>query len=169
MKKALLLLIAALFAVQNLSTPDFRVRGQIKGWKEAPKSFERFDPKSLYDLIDGGAPDYNKRGLREGIRQRMNGPGRQEAEIFAEDFGFPDSARSMLAAMKAALDARVVVPGFDTALAFAYPVVEGLSVYAALDKYYFEVALSRVPDQAAGLREAARFLEYYRQKISRTR
>jgi hypothetical protein len=167
MAKALLLLIAALLAGGTLSAPDFRVRKEIRGWKEAPGSFERFDPKKLYDIIDGGAPDYINRGLKEGVRQRMKGPGKLEAEIFAEDFGLVDSARSMFASMKAGFDILLPLPGSDTSAAFGYPSVGGLSVYAALDRFYFEVLLTGTADTALTLREAAKFLDYFSGRIEK--
>ncbi len=48
---------------------------KAQGWTEEKAQFRFFRAKELYDLIDGGAVEYDKGGLAGGIVVHLSGPG----------------------------------------------------------------------------------------------
>ena len=162
-------LIAACAAARGtgtrLSAPDLRITNQIAGWREDPGSFQRFTPQTLFDIIDGAAPEYNSRGLVEGIRQMLSGPDSTSAEVFVFDFGVPDSARAMLQTRCAAAPERTVVPGLDSASACSSAAIGGCVAYGAFGRFYAEVTVTGVPDRQRAVALAGELVTWYRGRV----
>jgi hypothetical protein len=146
---------------KKIVAADLRITGQLAGWKERPGEYKRFDAKKLFELIDGGAPAYNEHGLVEGIHQMLVGNDKKELEVFAEDFGSPDSAASMLAHKKTSLGHTGPFAGIDSTRAFVYDVLGGYCVYMVIGRFYFELLLTGVTDRSVALGEVTRFVDRY--------
>ena len=169
MLSALILIIYSSFGAKTkkVAVADLRITNQIPDWKERDGTFSAFDPKKLFELIDGGAPEYNERGLIEGIHQQLVGKDKRAMELFAEDFGSPDNAGQMLSYKKASLGEAIPFPGIDSSRAFAYQVIGGYYVFIVIDRFYLELLLTGVKDKDASCAEVSRFINYYATRIQK--
>jgi len=136
------------------------------GWSERKNSFLAFDGNSLFEIIDGAAPEYIEHGLLNGFRQELERKSGGAAEVFVEDLGDSVRAAGMYAGKRAGLSGTTSVPGLDSTAACAFPGVGGVSVYAWHGRYYIEMVLTGIADLDVALARAAELLVQYRGKVA---
>jgi hypothetical protein len=142
---------------------ELRVTRQVEGWKEQKRSFVKFDKQKLFELINGGAPEYIDNGLQEGIFQRLDGPGDAAAEIYAEDFARPANAQKMLAfKTQQTLSERLPLEGQDSSSVYCFRVIGGYQVYAAFDRFYIELNLTGASSQQEAVKTIGAILRWTR-------
>ena len=126
----------------GVSLDNLRIRKQIAGWREDKGSFTKFGPEKLFELINGGAPEYIDQGMVRGFVQRLSGPGSASVELFAEDFGSPENAGKMVQIKKQDRDTLISLPGFDTATVAVIPLIGAFVAYGSMNRFYFEITLT---------------------------
>ncbi|MBN1758762.1 MAG: hypothetical protein JW863_10610 [Chitinispirillaceae bacterium] len=147
----------------GVSLDNLRIRKQIAGWREDKGSFMKFGPEKLFELINGGAPEYIDRGMVRGFVQRLSGPGSASVELFTEDFGSHENAGEMVQIKKQDRDTLISLPDFDTATVAVIPLIGAFVVYGAIDRYYFEITLSGLGSSGSeALTELKKFFLFYR-------
>ena len=140
-----------------------RVRRQIAGWQEDKDGFARFNHEKLFDLINGGAPEYIDRGMLGGFVQRLSGPGNATVELFTEDFGTRENAAEMVKVKTEDGDSIITLPGFDAETVRIVPAIGACVAYGAIDRFYFEVTLSGAGSGGKeALAELGKFFLFYR-------
>jgi hypothetical protein len=150
---------------KSIRAADLRARGEIDGWTEEKNSYVAFDTSSLFDLINGGAPEYIDNGLVEGITQRLKGPSPLAIEVFAEDFGTPEAARTMfLRKAGSGADSTIATCRDTLCLSFS-PFIGGVAAYAAVERFYFEIALTGAGDEREARARMQPFLRWYVRRI----
>lgn len=152
---------------QKASVKEFRINRQISPWQEVKGSFRSFNAKNLYDLIDGGAPEYIQNGLVQGIFQRLTSPDSATLEIFFEDFGTSIQANKMLAQKRQNVSEPCSFSGLDTTAFSCNAVIGGFAVYGMLDRYYFEIVLMGIKDNEKAGKVIAGIYDYFREVVAR--
>lgn len=144
---------------------DFRLSG-ISGWTENKESgYVEYSSGTLFDLINGGADQYNDEGLVEGIQQKMtSSSGDKSYSAFVMDFGTADNATAMFEKMKLNEADPLAIGNYIESVAFGSRHLSGINAYAHFGKYYFEITLSGYSDESLAISEAEAFLEVYEQK-----
>ena len=147
----------------GVSLGNLRIRKQVAGWQEEKGSFMKFGPEKLFEIINGGAPEYIDQGMMRGFVQRLSGPGSATMEVFAEDFGTHENAGKMVQAKKQDRDTLMYLPGFDTATVVVIPAIGACVAYGAIDRFYFEITLSGLGSSGSeALAELKKFFLFYR-------
>jgi hypothetical protein len=116
--------------------------GNIAGWTEEKDRFRSFGTKELFQLIDGGAVEYEKPGLIGGVTFALSGSNKKLAEFFMEDFGTPDKAKSMVKLKRKAASEPKGLSGTKAGDAFTDEVIGGCVAYGHFKGFYFEVSLT---------------------------
>jgi hypothetical protein len=114
----------------------------VQGWTEQKDQFRSFGTKELYELIDGGAVEYEKPGLVGGILVVLSGPNKEAAEIYIEDFGTPSRAQGMVKAKRKNASEPKSLEGARARGAFFDGVIGGCVAYASVNAFYMELALT---------------------------
>ncbi len=140
---------------KSVSVEKFRIGNQIPGWSEENTSYQLFTPETLFDLINGGAPDYIDNGMKKGIYQRLTSSDSASIELFAEDFGNSKNAKKMVSVKQA--DGDVDTSGFVTTA-----VIGGFWVCGSIERYYFEFTLTGCNDSNTAGAEIDKIIEHYR-------
>jgi hypothetical protein len=153
----------------GVSTPaELRlVSGDLVGWEEdSADGYFAYIPSTLFDIIDGGAVEYNNAGLVEGIRQKLNdGQGGHYTDVFVMDFGDDATATAMFEAKKNSYGNEAALGSYSEATAVYVPVLGGIKAFAHFGKFYIEVGNMGYPDQADARADAVLFLGYYENRI----
>jgi hypothetical protein len=144
---------------------DFRLSG-ITGWTENEQSgYAAFSSGTLFDLINGGADQYNDEGLVEGIQQKMtHSSGDKAYSAFVMDFGTAENATAMFEKMKLNEADPLTIGNYIESVAFGSRHLSGINAYAHFGKYYVEISLSGYADESLATKEAEAFVEVYEQK-----
>jgi hypothetical protein len=129
---------------QKVSVKEFRISRQFAPWQEVKGSFRSFNSKNLYNLIDGGAPEYIENGLVQGIFQRLTSPDSAILEIFFEDFGTSIQAKKMFAKKRQNRSEPCSFSDLDTTTLSCNTVIGGFAVFGFIDRFYFELVLMGV-------------------------
>lgn len=129
---------------QKVSVKEFRITRQVTPWQEVKGSFRSFTSKNLYDLIDGGAPEYIENGLVKGFFQRLTTPDSATLEIFFEDFGTSIQANKMFAKKRQNMSDPCSFSDLDTITLSCNNVIGGFAVFGIIDRFYFELVLMGV-------------------------
>jgi hypothetical protein len=126
----------------------------VPGWTEQKEEYRSFTPRELYDLIDGGAVEYEKQGLIRGIVVTLASD-RKSLQIYFDDFGSPERVKAMVAAKKKSSSAPREVPRVKPSPAIYDEVIGGCVVYWAKDAHYVEMILTGYDSVEAAVRDAA--------------
>jgi hypothetical protein len=157
-------------AQSTLKAVDFRVTTQIAGWLQdtSQYAFEKFDPDSLYDIIDGGAAEYTSRGLIEGIKVKMNRvteSGTNTATIFVMDFGTDSTANAMYLEKVPMVSKKWVIEGIsENSALIDTAFFEACEVYACFGHFFFNGTFSNFALETDAVTQAALFVNYFKKK-----
>jgi hypothetical protein len=178
MKKSLLFYLLLLssvlpsFASSSGAKPDslkfaaFRTAADsIPGWTEHQDKYLYFVPKALYDIINGGAEEYIKTGLVDGMVATFKSAGNKNAELYIEDFGVQGRAQALVKKKRKTASEPKPLPGSRDKNAFYDEVIGGCIVYFSSGRYYFEMTLTGYDKQAAALLDARLFVERLMGKV----
>jgi hypothetical protein len=113
----------------------------VQGWTEQKDQYKFFTPKELYGVIDGGATDYEKQGLKSGIVVSLTGKA-HSLEIYFENFGSSSRAKGMVSIKKKSLSDPKKMPQANGVSAMYDEVIGGCVVYWAKGDYYIEMTLT---------------------------
>jgi hypothetical protein len=153
------------FAAKTVSIEKFRIRHQITDWVEEKKSFKSFNPEGLFEIIDGGAPEYIENGMQKGFYQRLKNLDSASIELFVEDFGSDENARKMLATKRSNLSGPKPAGNVDTSNLFIHEVIGGFWVCGIAGPCYFELTLMGIKDKEKAQTEINKYFDYF-QKTS---
>jgi hypothetical protein len=122
---------------KDIGVVDLRVRKgtDIIGWQDNEEAYVQFDPDKLFELINGAAPSYIDNGLVEGIFQRLEKPDSLSIEVFAEDFGSLENARTMYAHKTNIAVDSLEDAAENSAITHMTSVGGGFVTYAAIDRF----------------------------------
>jgi hypothetical protein len=118
--------------IANLRLDNF----SVQGWVDS--SYIAGDTSELYNVIDGGAESYIQHGMRRFSRQEMDYDSSHFASITFYDFGTIQAAQSMFSYFVTNYH---VVPWqtHDPRNTAISRVWNGTTVFAQINKYYFEI------------------------------
>jgi hypothetical protein len=140
---------------------SLRIRHQLEGWYEEKEGYIPFNHEKLFELINGGAPEYIDAGLVGGFLQRLSGPGEATVELFAHDFGTPEKARTMFLVKTGDRDTTIMLTGFDTATVVVVPVLSASVAYGAIGRFFFEVTVSGTGNRSDALPLLDKLFRFY--------
>jgi hypothetical protein len=139
--------------------------GDITDWlPEDTMSFYAND--HLYELIDGGAPQYLDKGCRVTGYQQFTGLEGTISTVFVMDFGKDSNATAMFK-QKQAENSGNTVPdqSFPDSTVFVTPNLGGVGGYAHFNNIYIEISLRGFSDQQKAISELNLFLGFFKNKI----
>jgi len=158
----LVLFVCTCGASAKTTIESLRVKKAITGWQEQKDSYQYFSPQKLFEIINGGAPQYIQQGLVDGIHQQLTSDSGKIIEIFAEDFATPQHAMAMAMVKKEDLGAGSPVLPLDSAtVSFAVPAIGATTVVCLANHYYVEMVFSGFTNQDKLLAEARKFIAFY--------
>ncbi len=131
----------------------------VAGWTEQKDGFHSFGTKELYELIDGGAVEYEKPGLVGGIVFELAAADNRSAKIYIDDFGTRARAQSMLKEKRKAASDPKPLPGARKADGFSDEVIGGCVAYASSESFYFELVLTGYDKPERSRQDAKAFVE----------
>jgi hypothetical protein len=131
----------------------------VAGWTEEKDRFHSFGTKELFQLIDGGAVEYEKPGLIGGITFDLSGPNKKLAEFFIEDFGTPEKAKSMVKQKRKSASEPKGLSGTKAGDAFTDEVIGGCVAYGHFKGFYFELSLTGYDSAVVAALDAKTFLK----------
>ncbi len=126
----------------------------IPGWTEQKESYRFFTAEELYGIINGGAAEHDKQGLKSGIVISLAG-GEKSLEIYFEDFRSAFRARGMVRIKKKSSSDPKILPEVNVTPAIYDEVIGGCIVYWAKGKYYIEMTLTGYDSLEKALRDGA--------------
>jgi hypothetical protein len=153
---------AASFAAKAVSMEKFHIRNQIPNWTEEKNSYQYFGPKELFNILDGGAPEYIDNGMKEGFFQRLKGPDSATIELYAEDFGSDKNAEKMVAVKQSNYSDAPPPVNSDSSGFIPREVIGGFWACGAAQRYYFEITLMGIRDNAKAKVEIKKYFDYFR-------
>ncbi|MCU0608267.1 MAG: hypothetical protein MUF22_00680 [Chitinispirillaceae bacterium] len=119
----------------------------------------------LYDLIDGGAPQYLEKGLIKTGHQVIKGSDDQQVESYVYDFGTPAKALVMYKEMKLQIAGSLINDlTYPDSLVCVKAVMGGVTGYAHFSNYYFEINVNGFSDQQFAVKTLDLFLGLYAKK-----
>jgi len=130
----------------------------VAGWTEGKDRFRSFGTKELFQLIDGGAVEYEKPGLIGGVTFDLSGPDKKLAEFFIEDFGTPIKAKSMVKQKRKSASEPKGLSGTKAGDAFTDEVIGGCVAYGYFKGFYFELSLTGYDSAVLAALDAKMFL-----------
>ncbi len=149
-------------AQAKTSVVSLRVKKSVAQWQEQKDSYQYFSTQKLFELINGGAPQYISQGLIDGIHQQLTSDSGKVLEIFAEDFGTPQHALAMAGIKKDDLGAASSVLPLDSGTtSFAVPAIGATTVVCVANRYYVELVFSGFTNQDKLIAEARKFIAFY--------
>lgn len=128
------------------------------GWTENTDGFHAFGVKELYELIDGGAVEYEKSGLLNGIVLELAALPNRSARIYIEDFGTPAQAQSMVANKRGTASDPKPLSDVKGTNGFYDEVIGGCVAYASSDGFYFELVMTGYDGVEEAVRDAGMFV-----------
>jgi hypothetical protein len=147
----------------------------ISNWKmaQAADSFTLWTAANFYDDVDGGIEVYTDRGLIELADIHLIGPigsdgvqNELSAHSFIMDFGTEANALEEYNFQKTRWSADAFdISGYNNKIAFAKPILGGITVYAHFKKFYFELTFAGFSDQKQAESTAIQFLGLFEMKI----
>jgi hypothetical protein len=139
----------------------------IPGWTEQQDSYRYFVPKALYDIINGGAEEYIKTGLVDGMVATFKSTGEKNAELYIEDFGVQGHAQALKEKKRKTASEPKPLPGSRDKNAFYDEVIGGCVVYFSSGRFYFEMILTGYDKQDSALQDARLFIGSLRKVVAR--
>jgi len=126
---------------------------RVPGWTELKEQYRFFTAEELYGIIDGGAAEHQKQGLKSGIGLSLTG-GTKSLGIYFEDFGTPSRAKGMVSIKTKSLSAPETIPQVKVSPAMYEEVIGGCIVYWAKGHYYIEMTLTGYDQTKIAVRDA---------------
>lgn len=147
----------------------FPTETDISGWKKnTTDGYSTWSAANFVNDMDGGFEKYTDRGMIECGDISMDGPNGTHIlhKSFIMDYGLDSTALAMYNYQKdyysnGSLD----ITGYDKTVAFAYPVIGGVTAFAHFKKFYFELQFANFSDQTLSIQAAAQFLGMFKSKI----
>jgi hypothetical protein len=143
-----ILLSIFITTIQNAKSSDStsfvklrKVASGIPGWTEQKENYRFFTAEKLYDIIDGGAAQYQKQGLKNGIVISLTN-GAKLLEIYFEDFESSSRAKGMVSIKNKTSSNPKRISQVDATAAICDEVLGGCVVYWAKSNYYIEMTLT---------------------------
>jgi hypothetical protein len=130
----------------------------IPGWTEQQDKYLYFVPKALYDIINGGAEEYIKAGLVDGMVAAFKSAGNKNADLYIEDFSAQGRAQAIVKKKRKTASEPKPLPGSRDKNAFYDEVIGGCLVYFNSGRFYFEMTLTGYDKQDAALQDARLFI-----------
>jgi len=140
------------------------VRGsasRVQGWTEQVDKYRFFNVRQLFDIIDGGAVEYEKSGLVDGIVVSLAGATGKAAEIYIENFKSSVRAAAMIGIKRKNASSPKQVPGIKGANAFCDEVIGGCVAYYVKGGLYFEITLTGYDVAASAATDAMLFVDAF--------
>ena len=131
---------------------------RVPGWTEQKEQYRFFTAKELYGIIDGGAVEHEKQGLKRGIGLFFTG-GNNSLDIYFEDFGTFSRARGMVKLKKESLSDTKGIPQVKVRPAIYEEVIGGCIAYWAKGHYYVEMTLTGYDSPDRAVRDAATLID----------
>jgi hypothetical protein len=126
---------------------------RVSGWTEQKEQYRCFTAKDFYGIIDGGAAEHEKQGMKSGIGISLtNGP--KSLEIYFEDFGTSSRAKGMIRVKKKSLSDPHKIPQVNVTPAMYDEVIGGCIAYWAKSRYYIEMTLTGYDSTKIAVRDA---------------
>jgi hypothetical protein len=158
--KCFFLLISAVVVIHaaqledSISFEPFRsTASSISGWTEQKEQYRYFTTKDLYGIIDGGAAEHEKQGLKSGIGVSLTN-GDKLLEIYFEDFGTASRAKGMVQVKKKSMTDLKRISQVNVMPAFYDGVLGGCIAYWAKSHYYIEMTLTGYDSPNSAVRDA---------------
>jgi hypothetical protein len=126
---------------------------RISGWTEQKEQYRYFTTKDLYGIIDGGAAEHEKQGMKSGIGISLIS-GAKSLNIYFEDFGTSSRARGMVGVKKKSCSDPENIPEKKAVPAIYEEVIGGCIAYWAKSRYYIEMTLTGYDSTAIAVRDA---------------
>jgi hypothetical protein len=136
------------------------------GWVEQEQC-RYFNVQELYGMINGGAAEHEKQGLRSGIRVILSN-GAKSLEIYFEDFGSPYRARGMVRRKERSSSAPQPIAQV-TGPAMYDEVLGGCIVYLAKSDYFIQMTLTGYDSIVNAVRDAATLINVINPVITTNR
>jgi hypothetical protein len=159
---ALLTVACDSFAAKAVSLEIFRIQSQVPHWTQDIKSYQHFDSKGLFSLLDGGAPEYIDNGMKQGFFQRLLGPDSATVELYAEDFGSDKNAKKMMAVKLSGYSGDSPSAISDSSGIIVREVIGGCWACGAIGRFYFELTLMGIKDTAKAKGEIKSYFNFFR-------
>jgi hypothetical protein len=156
------------------------VTSQIAGWEldsSYSDSVKPYNDATAGDFVDGGNVDYcglcnGHDALKDGLATYFKNPalGYKLNVALVLDYGTPSAAKAevdhWIAAPKNTGSERVAIPTASSIIATGFKGNGGVTVYAYINKYYFELPFQNYNDSTAlAVADAQMFLNYYNSLI----
>lgn len=126
---------------------------RIPGWTEQKEQYRFFTAAEFYGLIDGGAAEHQKRGLKSGIGLSL-ASGTKTLGMYVEDFGTSSRAKGMVRVKKKSCSDPKNIDGVKVSLAIYEEVLGGCIAYWAKGRYYVEMTLTGYDSTNIAVRDA---------------
>jgi hypothetical protein len=126
---------------------------RVPGWTEQKEQYQFFTAEELYGIIDGGAAEHQKQGLKSGIGLFLTG-GTKSLGIYFEDFGTPSRAKGMVSMKKKSLSTPEIIPQVKVSPAIYEEVIGGCIAFWAKGHYYVEMTLTGYDSTKYAVRDA---------------
>jgi hypothetical protein len=136
----------------------------VPGWAEQKEQYRFFTAAEFYGIIDGGAAEHQKQGLKSGISLSLT-RGAKSLGIYFEDFGTPSRARGMVHIKKKACSDPENITGVKVAPAIYEEVIGGCIAYWAKSHYYIEMTLTGYDSAKIAVRDAVVLIDSISPKI----
>jgi hypothetical protein len=134
---------------------------RVQGWTEQADKSRFFTMRGLFDIIDGGAVEYEKAGLVDGVVVSLSAKPDKTAEIYIEKFKSAGKASAMVGIKKKNAARPKPVPGIRNKNAFLDEVIGGCVVCFFERGLYFEMTLTGYAVAGDAGADAGRFLEAF--------
>ena len=131
---------------KEIQVEKLRIGKQIPEWTEKKGTYKVFDAQGLFDIINGGAPEYIDNGMIKGITQQIVISDSTTIELFAEDFGSPEKARAMYLVKKGG-DQSDASDSSEFHGFMISKVIGGFWCCGSVGRFYFEITVSGVGDR----------------------
>lgn len=130
----------------------------ISGWSEQTEQYRYFTARDFYGIIDGGAAEHEKQGLKNGIGVSLTN-NTQSLGIYFENFGTFSRAKGMVNTKKKSLSDTRSIPQAKVAPAMYEEVIGGCIVFWAKGRYYIEMTLTGYDSIESALQDAGTFID----------
>lgn len=126
----------------------------VSPWIEQNDKYQYFTVDDLYLLINGGATQYQKQGLKNGITVSYTADNRS-LQIYFDDFGSSSQAKKMVSAKKKLSSDAKKIDNMNVRPVLYEEVIGGCIVYWAKGQYYVEMTFTGYDSPDNALSDAA--------------
>jgi hypothetical protein len=137
---------------------------RVPGWTEQKEQYRFFTAADFYGIIDGGAAEHQKQGLKSGIGLSLTS-GTKTLGIFIEDFGTPSRAKGMVRVKNKSCSDPKNITGVKAAPAVYEEVLGGCIAYWTKSHYYIEMTLTGYDSTDIAVRDAVVLIDSLSLKI----